>query len=257
MLSAVNHKQKVNEAIEKELCRGHTAGPFKISPIHDLHCSPIGAVIKKDDSCRLIMDLSQPKGISINENICKDEFHVQYTHFDKATELVYAGGKSCLLSKVDIKHAFRLIPVMPSNWKLLGYFWEGYYFIDVRLPFGLRSSPGIFNRFADLICWVLRTVFKLEALVHYADDFFLVSSKIPHVASNELNCLCNAFKELNIPLAEEKVIGPTKNITYLGIDINSEDLTIAVPNDKYNELMTMFPTWLHKKKCETQELLSL
>ena len=161
-MSALANKQKVTDAIEKELFRGHTAGPFTIPPFDDLHCSPIGAVIKKDDTCRLIMDLSQPKGWSIDENICKEDFSVQYTHFDRATDLVFEAGKSCLISKVDIKHAFRLIPVRKSDWKLLGIIGgKGIFFVDVRLSFGLRSSPGIFNRFADLICWVLRTVFNL------------------------------------------------------------------------------------------------
>ena len=63
---------------------GHTVGPFLNPPFPDLHCSPVGAVQKKDGSCRIILDLSQPKGRSINEGIDKELFTVQYTHFDRA-----------------------------------------------------------------------------------------------------------------------------------------------------------------------------
>ena len=122
------------------------------------------------------MDLSQPRGSSINESIVKDEFSKKYTLFDDAIALVREAGYSCFLSKVDIKHAFRLLPVKVQDWKLLGYFWEGFYFIDTRLPFGSRSSPSIFNRFADLICWVLQHKFGLKSLVHYADDFFFLQA---------------------------------------------------------------------------------
>ena len=79
LLSAINNKGQINKAIDKELLRGHTAGPFISPPFATLHCSPIGGVLKKDNSCRLIMDLSQPRGSSINEGIEKDEFSVKYT----------------------------------------------------------------------------------------------------------------------------------------------------------------------------------
>ena len=102
-MSALKNKLGVQRAIMKELDRGHTSGPFKNPPFDITHCSPIGAVVKKDDSCRLIMDLSQPRG-----------------GFDTATDMVRAAGIGCLLSKVDIQHAFRLLPVHPSNWPLLG-----------------------------------------------------------------------------------------------------------------------------------------
>ena len=122
--SAGSNETSVDVAIDKELARGHTSGPFRYSTIVDLHCSPIGGIIKKDGSCRLIMDLSQPKGLSINEGILKEDFTVQYSHFDVATKLLWEIGSHCLMSKVDIKHAFRLLPVSPEDWKLLGYFWK-------------------------------------------------------------------------------------------------------------------------------------
>ena len=255
--SAGSNETSVDVAIDKELARDHTSGPFRYSPIVDLHCSPIGGIIKKDGSCRLIMDLSQPKGLSINEGILKEDFTVQYSHFDVATKLVREIGSHCLMSKVDIKHAFRLLPVRPEDWKLLGYFWKNYYFIDNRLPFGLRSSPGIFNRFADLTCWVIQNIFQLMSLVHYADDYFLVSIKHKEVAYKELERLCQAFQEMNIPLAVDKIVGPATKVIYLGIAIDSTHLTISVPEDKYNELMILLPTWLQKRSCTKQQLLSL
>ena len=92
------------------------------------------------------MDLSQPSGESINEGIAKEDFTVKYANFDQATELIYKSGKNCLMTKIDIQHAFRLLPVQPSQWVLLGIHWMGMYFIDTRLPFGLRSSPAISRR---------------------------------------------------------------------------------------------------------------
>ena len=199
------------------------------------------------------MDLSQPAGLSINDNISKEDFTVHYTPFDAATDL----AQSCFLSKLDIKHAFRLIPVHPSQWHLLCYGWEGNYFVDTVLPFGLRSSPAIFNQFADLVGWVIKTKYGIVTIIHYADDFFLVSGQNQNIAQQQLHTVCQAFQEMDIPLATEKIIGPVKKITYLGIEINSEDFTIEITEERYKEIMATLQQWLHKKSCTKQELLSL
>ena len=144
--SAFLHKDGVTKAIQKELTLGHTAGPFDHPPFPINHISPLGAVPKPDGSIRLIMDLSQPVGRSVNDFISKEEFPCQYTPFDEATRLVRQIGPGCLLTKVDIKHAYRLLPVRPDDWPLLVYYWEGQYWVDLKLPFGCRSSASIFNR---------------------------------------------------------------------------------------------------------------
>ena len=111
------------------------------------------------------MGLSQLRAASINEHISKEEFSVQYTHFDTATDMVRVAGIGCFLSKVDIKHAFMLLPGHPHNWSLLGYMWDGLYFIDIVLPFDQQPSQGIFNQFADLVRWIMQFNFALRWLV--------------------------------------------------------------------------------------------
>ena len=257
LLSAIKNSEKVTEAVVKELDRGHTSGPFANPPIQQLHCSPIGAVMKKDGSCRLVMDLSQPRGCSINEGILKEEFSVLYSKFDDAIKLVWSAGMGCYMCKVDIKHAFRLLPVHPSDWNLLGYSWDGFYFIDTRLPFGLRSSPKIFNDFADLVCWICQNKYNLTSLVHYSDDFFMVCGHSFILAKEKLNILCQAFQDMGIPLAPEKIVGPTTRIPYLGIGIDSMEMMMFITNEKYEELTDILPKWSTRKSCTKQQLLSL
>ena len=66
--SAQEHPIEVSEAIGREISRGHTSGPFNYLPFPICHCSPLGTV-PKGDSVRLILDLSQPRGISVNDGI--------------------------------------------------------------------------------------------------------------------------------------------------------------------------------------------
>ena len=47
LLSATENEVELDNAILKEVTRGHTSGPFINPPFNNLHCSPIGAVVKK------------------------------------------------------------------------------------------------------------------------------------------------------------------------------------------------------------------
>ena len=203
------------------------------------------------------MDLSQPQGSAINEGINKEEFVVNYTHFDKATELVRNSGRQSLMTKVDIQHAFRLLPVLPVQLILLGMSWLSQIFIDTRLPFGLRSSPGIFNRFADAVCWILNFIFQLPNLIHYSDDFLLVNPPDMQTAQQQKDSLLHGFKYLGIPIAFNKLIGPVMKLIYLGISIDSENMTLQIPSNKIDELRQALPWWLSRRKCTKKELLSL
>ena len=107
----------------------------------------------------------------MNEDIPREEFSVCYSSFDEAVVLVRSLGKGAFMSKLDIKHAFRLCPVRVDQWSLLGFHWQDMFYMDIRLPFGSRSSPFIFNTFADLLLWVLVTICGICYIIHYLDDF--------------------------------------------------------------------------------------
>ena len=65
-------------------------------------------------------------------------------------------GPGAQLAKIDIKSAYRVIPVHPDDWPLLGMVWEYHVYIDVALPFGLRSAPKLFNTVADALEWIAK-----------------------------------------------------------------------------------------------------
>ena len=254
--SARDHPKEITAAIAKELRNGHIAGPFTSPPWPDLHCSPLGARIKDDGSYRLIMDLSYPHGDSVNDLISKEDFSVEFTGFDTAADMVRRQGRNCLMFKIDIKHAFRVLPIRPSQWRLMGSKWMGFYFIDFRLPFGLRSSPGIFNRFADAICWILQNIYHLKLTIHYSDDYFFIALH-PDSAQIDFETAIQAFKDLGLPVAIEKTVPPTTRLPFLGIELDSSNLTMKVPEAKKLDILLLLKFWEGRRKCTKTELLNL
>ena len=247
---------ELTETINKEVERGHTAGPFVNPPFLQNHISPLGAAVKDDGSARLIMDLSQPAGESINDFIDREEFPCSYVHFDVATALIRKMGRGCLLSKIDIRHAFRLLPVRPEDWPLLVYYWHGRYYVDLKLPFGSRSSPSIFTEFADLLCWILTTNYSL-IVIHYADDYLLLTIPCLILAQKNLEILLEVFDFLGVPVAKNKLIGPTTEAVYLGIQINTDTFEMSIPQKKRDEVLSILPKWIDRRTCKKRNLLSL
>ena len=60
------------------------------------------------------------------------------------------------MTKTDIQSAFRIIPIHPDDWELLGMSWKGLFFFDKALPFGLRSAPYLFNQLSDALEWLVK-----------------------------------------------------------------------------------------------------
>ena len=117
------------------------------------------------------------------------------------------------MAKIDIRHAFRICPVCREQWGLLGFCWQDMFFLDTRLPFGSRSSPFIFNTFADLLLWLLIYIGGISLIVHYLDDFFLCASS-QEECFQHMSMLSKLFSELGVPIAEDKTCGPAQVISY-------------------------------------------
>ena len=91
-------------------------------------------------------DLSHPEGASVNEGIRLGLCTLKYTSVEPVASAARRLSQGTLLAKLDIKSAYRLVPVHPSDRLLLGVLWDGAYYIDRALPFGLRSAPKILQR---------------------------------------------------------------------------------------------------------------
>lgn len=131
-------------------------------PLPNLRCSGLGVVLKKDRGWRLIYHLSAPTYNSIND---PTTYSLQYSTIDDAIKIFHEVGRGALLAKADLKNAFRLCPVRLEDWHLLEIHWQGNYYVDTCLPFGLRSAPFLFNMVADVLEWILRYHSHLQVLL--------------------------------------------------------------------------------------------
>lgn len=88
------------------------------------------------------------------------------------------------MSKLDLKDAFRHIPVRREHWHLLGCHWAGQFYYHTVLVFGAKSAPYIFNLFADAQHWIIQRHIP-GSLKHYLDDFLSIfAPSVPRPLAN-------------------------------------------------------------------------
>ena len=92
-----------------------------------IQVSPFGVIPKrgKEGKWRLIVDLSTPSGRSVNDGLTQDVCSISYTSVDIAVKLIQSMGLGTLMAKMDLKEAYRNIPVHPADHHLLAVQWNG------------------------------------------------------------------------------------------------------------------------------------
>ena len=199
----------------------------------------------------MIVNLSSPPSASVNDGIPKG---IWYASIDDAIWLIRQMGPRCQLVKMDLKDAYRMVPVHPEDQHLLTISWEGQTYVDQALPFGLRSAPKIFSAVADAIAWVLFFQGGIHFL-HYLDDFLFFGVPGTDEAASAQDRALFMFQDLDVPIAMHKTEGPTTSLTFLGIVIDTELLQLRLPEEKLGCVRELVCSWL-PRSCRRKEFES-
>ena len=257
MKSAMEHGEVVERYLGEEREAQRVLGPFKRSLFPEVHVSPFGVIPKADPGkWRLILDLSSPRGNSVNDGIAKELCSLSYVTVDDIATRVLKLGKGALVAKFDLKAAYRHIPVHPDDRRLLGMEWKGGLYLDAALPFGLRSAPVIFNAVAEALAFTIRQR-GVDGMDHYLDDFILVENPRSQQCKRNLEVALATCEEVGFRVAPGKTEGPTTSLSLLGVELDTELMELRLPQKKLFKLRELVEKWRRRKACTKRELQSL
>lgn len=255
---------EIDAEVLSELQKGRMAGPFTADGIRELfpffRTSPMAVVPKQglEGGYRIIDDLTAGGEDAVNGGIPDEEAAVTYQAFDDALRCIRSfldSGGSCWLGKIDWKSAFRQIAVHRDDWPLLGLSWRGHLFVRLVLPFGARSSPRQFMRFAAAFRGILLRS-GIRHVVYYLDDFLLFGSSAQQCAE-AMSTMERIAAELGVELHPTKRDGPSQMVVFLGIGIDTVARQIFLPADKKAKLERICSRLLAARGASFAELESL
>jgi len=263
--SLADHAAAVQEVISADCAALKKAGPFAlIRSVRGglLNISPLGAVTKRGSTkVRVIHDLSFPRGgDSINAGIA--DVYLPLASFGHAARAVRRLGKGCLLIKLDVEAAYKQVPVRPEDWHLLGFSFEGTFYYERVLPFGLRSSCRLWDMFAAALHFLCETKLGVavpQFVIHYVDDFLFVIDPVGGGEADRaiLQGALSLCRELGIPMAEAKTEGPTTCLTFLGIELDTVAMEARLDAARLEELRSLCVEWQARHSASVVELQSL
>ena len=220
----------VDLKIEKELLAGRLSGPFEMPPLSPFRVSPLGVIPKKTPGeLRRIHHLSYPKGSSVNDGISPEFSSVHYATIADAIRHIRAVGTGCFLSKTDIKNAFRIIPVHPTDYNLLGMKWRDQYYFDKG------SSCRTFELFSPALEWVAQNKLHINHTIHLLDEFLIIASS-QEICHRQLNLFVDLCGHLGVPITPEKTCGPATTLSFAGIELDTIQLEARLLAEKNFEV---------------------
>ncbi|UYV70499.1 K02A2.6-like [Cordylochernes scorpioides] len=202
-------QQEIRNQIQQMLENGIIEQSF--SPFS----SPVTLVTKRDKTKRFCIDYRK-----VNELISSDVHPLP-----RIEDILDRLAQAKYFSTADISSAYWQVPIHPDSRPLLAFAtFEGLY-QPTRLPFGLKTSPQIYER---AISQVLQR-HGLDCVAHYFDDFIIYSNTLEEHQNHlrQFFAFCEAEKlQLNFAKCEFF----KQSINFLGYTITAGTITPLTRN---------------------------
>lgn len=194
-------------AVENELERMQNEGIIKPVEVSEW-ATPLVCVPKTDGSVRLCGDYK----VTVNKVIQTDQYPVPTPEevFNKMTN----GEK---FSKIDLKCAYQQMLLDEKSQELVTINTHKGMFRYTRLPFGISSSPAIWQRFIDQV------LAGLEHTCAIMDDV-LVSGRDDDEHIKNLENVFERFRKYGLRLKAEKCIFMQPSVVYMGRRISKDGI---------------------------------
>ena len=238
-------------ATERQIIRESIDGNV-ITNMKPTIISALGSIPKENHEVRIIHDASRPFHSSLNAYAVPEK--CQYTSIDKVCALLKPGG---WMAKADLSHAYRSVPVAPSNCCFTGLKWQctgcsSYTTMyDTKIMFGALQKRPLSLITESVTKMMKRRGYK--CVVVYLGDFHIISESHEECLA-AFNCLLSLLQSLGFTINWNKVVPPTQQIVFLGVLIDSVRSTLSIPDKRLWELQVALSNWIDKKKATKRQL---
>ena len=175
-------KQEVDKIVKDLLAKQiikHSDSPY---------ASPIVLTKKKSGETRMCVDYR-----ALNKYTVRDNYPLPLIE----DCLEYLGGKK-IFSVLDLKSCFHQVKVSSSSTHLTSFVTPNGQHEFVRMPFGLKNAPSVFQRFVSRI---FRGFTESKRIVVYMDDIVIASDNLAdhlQLLGDLLQCLSRNGLELKL-----------------------------------------------------------
>ena len=260
--SAIRDYQVVDEYIATHTASGVIVGPFPVNPLPvPIIVSPLQVATSASGKKRVVCDMSYGNP-SVNDLISGEwsTFPGYFGDFnlpnsDSLAAEILALGAGCKVFKADMTAFYKQLRMDPADVPYTGFTWRQGIYLDLSMPFGMRSSALCAQRVSNGIAIIYYHESGGWTLVAYIDDY---AGPAPAAIADRLYALFNKIAdELGVDRAKVKCVPPVTLIEFLGLEYDTIELTVALPADKLARVVTLIRDWLSMEQCSKSQLQKL
>lgn len=162
------------------------------------------------------------------------------------------------MAKLDLASAYRSVKIHEDDYELTGLSWtftgsdHPTYLYDTRLMFGARLAPSIFNNLSQGVVAMMKGR-GFQNTYAYCDDFLLIEADRDRCMQG-LNTLWKLCRQLGFSISYDKICGPATTMVFLGTEINSLSMTLALPQGKLDETMIILNEAINSRTLSKRKL---
>ena len=244
------------EVMEHSVAEELSEGRISITSEKPTCIHSLGAVPKSKGGYRTITDCSRPESSSVNS--CSGSLAPKFK-FKSIDDVVDQLSEGAFMAVIDIKSAYRAVPINPDHWTYQGFRWgeEGdeKTYIDHRMCFGVRTGPYYFNLISNFIYETASALYDIR-MVNYLDDFIVICDSRESCLEAQ-SLLVKFVRSLGFHISWQKVTPPANTVQYLGIIVDSIRMELRMPNDKLEKLRSLLRKHNAAKFITKRDLESL
>jgi hypothetical protein len=241
--------------------KGFVAGPFDYPPLPQFRVNPLMAV-DQGEKVRLVLNVSAPKGSSFNDNVVQEGIEkVTMSSARAVSHIIVDAGVNAVMSKLDKKDAYKLIPAKTKDLRLQGFSLLGKFFVETQQIFGSQKAVENFDRLGNTIhrISVIESGIDPATAPRQLDDVVCVSPAKSDNCKRFTDVFMKNCKELNVPLADfcpkfEKAFYCSNYGKVLGVQFNTSTLCWKLPDEKIEKTLEAIS---HAYKSKTMDLQSM
>ena len=157
------------------------------------------------------------------------------TWVEDVLQFVTTLGHGTCLIKVDLRSAIQNCACSSTRSSAVGRPLGGQVYVDLALPFGLRSAPKLFTAVADALGWALLLA-GAPPHIHYLDDYLFFLPPGSPSTPMALQHITGVLDRLGVPVSTQKIEGPSPVVTFLGVIVDTNRYELRLPAAKLDHI---------------------
>ena len=162
-------------------------------------------------------------------------------------------GKGAFMAKADMESVFRLLPVHPRHFCLLGITVNDFYLIDKSLPMGASCSPVLFENFPTFLEWATKTA-------SYSGKKKLTNKQTNtnHTHISLIILFPSGLEDKANPLSWQKLVETSHQVCKKsGVPLATAKAVASIPETKINAIIQKVEDALQHTKITLKQMQSL